>query len=184
MLLAACTKPSTYTSDIEIQHVQKNAAFVNPSETPLNEEELKTFKGIFFYPIDESYKVKADFTPSADTATIALPHTLDRTYPYRKAGTLSFTLQGKPCTLTAYTNPDLEHEKKVFVPYTDASNGKDTYGGGKYLDVEYDGKSASLWLDFNLAYFPYCAYSHRFSCPLVPKENHIAFEVKAGEKFE
>jgi uncharacterized protein len=183
LLTFACSAPPPkYNSEIEIIRVKKNAGFLN-SDSPLDSAERANFPGIFYYPADISYKVNAKFTPLPAMPSFDMPHTLDRTYPYKKAGDAIFTLNGKSFTLVVYTNEDMMREKKLFIPFTDLTNGKETYGGGRYLEIWNDGSTHELELDFNLAYFPYCAYSHRFSCPLVPKENHLDTEVKAGEKL-
>jgi uncharacterized protein (DUF1684 family) len=178
--LLACGGPSKYQAEIEIAHVQKQGAFLNPSETPLDSIELAAFKGIFFFPVNEKYKVKATFHKT-EMPVFDMPHTLERTYKYQQAGDVSFELNGKKYTLPVYTNEELKQAHQLFFPFTDLTNGKRTYQGGRFLDLKDTG--AEIEIDFNLAYFPYCAYSHRFSCPIVPKENYIDTEVIAGEKF-
>ncbi len=180
----ACSTPSNYENEIEIQRVAKNAAFVNPSETPLDSTELKTFKGVYFFPIDEKYKVKGVLKRFDDEPIFDMPHTLNRTYKYQRFAEVTFILNKKTFTLPVYINKELKQQKLLFFSFTDLTNGKQTYSGGKFLDIHFDDTQKEVELDFNLSYFPYCAYSHRFSCPIVPKENHIDLEIKAGEKFQ
>ncbi len=161
---------------------KKVAEFLNPATSPLDAEELKTFKGISFFPFDESYKVRATLSKIAGAPLMDMPHTLNRTYQYQIFAEATFTLQGKTFTLPLYTNDALKKDSSLFFSFTDLTNGNETYGGGKYMDVKYDGVADEIELDFNLSYFPYCAYSHRYSCPIVPKENHLDVEVKAGER--
>jgi uncharacterized protein (DUF1684 family) len=76
-----------------------------------------------------------------------------------------------------------KYKNYLFVPFKDMTNGKETYGGGRYLDLETtDIQNDSVILDFNKAYNPYCAYSNGYSCPIPPKENHLAVSIEAGEK--
>ncbi|MBZ0243452.1 MAG: DUF1684 domain-containing protein, partial [Bacteroidales bacterium] len=75
-------------------------------------------------------------------------------------------------------NPDY---KGLFVPFKDKTNGKISYGGGRYLDIEIP-ESAQLILDFNNAYNPYCAYNSKWSCPIPPYENHLKISICAGVK--
>ena len=77
-------------------------------------------------------------------------------------------------------------EERLFIPFKDATTGKETYPAGRYLDMESgtgqmpDGK----WiLDFNNAYNPWCAYSTDYACPLTPQENILEVEILAGEKY-
>ena len=100
-----------------------------------------------------------------------------------KYGVLKFYILGKDLALYAYQNIDLvkkeAYKDYLFIPFTDLSNGFETYGGGRYIDIQYNGEE-SIVLDFNKAYNPYCAYSGRWSCPIPPKENHLEIEIKAG----
>jgi len=172
------------TNPVEDLRAKKMAEFVDPTKSPLDVEELKTFKGIAFFDFDEKYKVKATLTKMPDMPVFDMPHSLNRTYKYQKFGEATFSLFDKKFTLPVYTNENLQKDSLLFFSFTDLTNGKQTYGGGKYMDVHYDGVSNEIELDFNESYFPYCAYSHRYSCPIVPKENHIALEIKAGEKYK
>ena len=185
LIINACNNSSkNYVDDTEQLRAKKIAEFMDPSTSPLDAEELKTFKGVSFYPVDASYKVKATLSKIAGAPLIDMPHTLNRTYKYQKFGEVNFTLNGKKFTLPVYTNDELKKDSSLFFSFTDLTNGKETYGGGKYIDLKYDGVANQIELDFNLSYFPYCAYSHRYSCPIVPKENHLDIEVTAGEKYK
>jgi len=73
----------------------------------------------------------------------------------------------------------------LFVPFKDATSGKETYGAGRYLDLEpgRDRTQGEKWiLDFNQAYNPWCAYSEAYNCPFVPTENWLEAPIYAGEK--
>src|SRR4051812_14133673 len=104
------------------------------------------------------------------TSTARLPK-------YRKYAELEFTLQGKAFKLAVYQSSDLMknviYKNYLFLPFKDLSSGKETYGGGRYIDLELPVKDNVITLDFNKAYNPYCAYSTKYSCPLVPSENML-----------
>jgi uncharacterized protein (DUF1684 family) len=68
------------------------------------------------------------------------------------------------------------------VPFVDATSGSETYGAGRYLDIERE-EDGTYSLDFNLAYHPSCVYDARFSCPLTPAENRLAVSIRAGERL-
>ncbi|MBT8206662.1 MAG: DUF1684 domain-containing protein, partial [Acidimicrobiia bacterium] len=70
-----------------------------------------------------------------------------------------------------------------FVPFRDATSGKESYGAGRYLDV-HPNEDGTVTLDFNYAYNPYCAYDEAFSCPLPPIENWLEVPIAAGETYE
>lgn len=101
---------------------------------------------------------------------------------------MSFKLNGKNYSLSVY-QADAEVLEKfpeyadlLFLPFKDLTNGKETYGGGRYIDIKTPAGN-NVILDFNLAYNPNCAYgSERFSCPIPPKENFLPAQIKAGEK--
>ena len=69
----------------------------------------------------------------------------------------------------------------MFLPFSDLTNGKESYIGGRYIDIEI--QDAAVWeIDFNKAYNPYCAYNHKYSCPIVPLENDLEVAIYAGVK--
>ena len=77
-----------------------------------------------------------------------------------------------------------EFKDYLFLPFADLTNGEQTYGGGRYIDLSIPDKD-SIIINFNTAYNPYCAYNAKYSCPLVPKENHLDYSIEAGvKKFE
>jgi uncharacterized protein (DUF1684 family) len=78
----------------------------------------------------------------------------------------------------------------LFLPFRDATSGRQTYGGGRYLTDTAKGTfgrglqlcgAGRVRLDFNYAYNPSCAYDSRWACPLAPAENWLAEPVRAGE---
>ena len=112
-----------------------------------------------------------------------MPTTTERLPEYVKYGEAHFTLNGKKLQLSLFqsTNHDEEegYEDYLFLPYTDLSSGDGSYGGGKFIDIRIpDGDF--IIIDFNKAYNPYCAYSHRFSCPIPPEENDLKVRIEAG----
>jgi uncharacterized protein (DUF1684 family) len=99
------------------------------------------------------------------------------------AGTFQFRLQGVSHRLIAYKYLD-PSIKELFIPFKDLTSGVDTYGGGRYMDLEVNNNSlAEVRLDFNKAYNPYCVYNENFVCPIPPKENNLLIEIRAGEKM-
>ena len=100
-------------------------------------------------------------------------------------GRLVFRLQGRTFKLPVYQNVELsmqpEYVNYLFLPFTDRTNGAETYGGGRYVDL-HGPLGQRVTIDLNNAYNPYCAYSDRYSCPIPPTENHLDTEVRAGVK--
>ncbi len=102
----------------------------------------------------------------------------------RRAARLEFATPAGKGQLFAYEDASEGHQHgpaTLFVPFRDKTCGTETYGAGRYLDLE-DPAGAEVLIDFNLAYNPYCAYSESYSCPLPPPENWLEIPVTAGER--
>jgi len=171
----------------EAEKFQKelNAQYADPKKSPLMEEDLKTFKALDFYPINGNYSVKAKFVEAKNEKVFEMKTTGTRTPKYIKYGTLFFTLDGKELQLNVYRNIELskqeEYKDHLFLPFFDLTCGKESYIGGRYIDLKVP-KGNTMIIDFNQAYNPYCAYNHKYSCPIVPLENDLKVEIKAGVK--
>ena len=98
-------------------------------------------------------------------------------------GIATFTLDGKEYQLNIYQSHQLRTQEKyidyLFLPFTDQSNGAETYGGGRYMDLRIP-TGTTIELDFNKAYNPFCAYATGYACPIPPKENDISVAINAG----
>jgi len=164
---------------------QINSEYADAKTSPLMEEDLKTFKSLDFYPINAKYFVVAKFEKAKNEKVFEMKTTGTRTPKYIKFGTLSFTLDGKSLKLNVYRSIDLskqeEYKDHLFLPFSDLTCGKESYIGGRYIDLKIP-KGNTIAVDFNQAYNPYCAYNHKYSCPLVPLENDLNIEIKAGVK--
>lgn len=164
---------------------QLNKEYADPSESPLTSKDLKKFKSLDFYPLDMAFCVEAKFVRTPDEKPFAMPTTTDRKPMYVKYGELYFTLQGKQCKLDVFQNIDLskkeEFKNYLFLPFTDFTSGNGSYGGGRYIDLQKP-DTDKMMIDFNTAYNPYCAYNHKYSCPIPPAQNDLQVEVKAGVK--
>jgi len=99
-----------------------------------------------------------------------------------RAGTLSFELGGAKQRLTGYRFAK-DRSGSLFVPFLDVTSGTETYGAGRYLDIDPDPGDGTYVLDFNLAYHPSCVYDPMSSCPLTPAENRLPVRIEAGERL-
>ena len=162
-----------------------NSEFKDASKSPLKSKDLKTFKGLDFFAYDSAFVVTARLKRTASTDWFDMKTTTDRLSKERVYGILSFELEGKSFQLNVYQGEKLMKkegfEDYLFLPFLDHTNGSSTYGGGRYIDLNIP-EGNSLVLDFNSAYNPYCAYNEKFSCPIVPRENYVDLEIKAGVK--
>lgn len=191
LLLCSCNvQKSTFygTEDLKTFREGREKEFRNKAESPLKEEDFPVFKGLDYFPTDEQYRVYAKFTRTPDEEYFQMPTSSGDEKKFVKYGELSFQIGGQDLTLNVYqfdkgvlkTIP--EYADLMFVPFKDQTSNKETYGGGRYIDIKIP-KGGEALLDFNLAYNPSCAYgTDRFNCPIPPPENFLKAEIRAGEK--
>jgi len=177
----------------EIQEIKKfqqdlNKEYLDPKETPLRDDNFAKFKQHPFFPIDLKYRVTANFLKTENPQPFDLPTSSGKSKSYQEFGKATFSLNGKPYTLTIYQSLDLMKTEKykdyLFLPFRDETNNKETYGGGKYMDLKIP-TGNTIVLDFNQSYQPFCAYNaYDYNCPIVPEENKLPVEIRAGVMYE
>ncbi|MCY0977914.1 DUF1684 domain-containing protein [Chryseobacterium wangxinyae] len=177
----------------EIQEIKKfqsdlNKEYLDPKETPLRDDNFAKFKKHPFFPIDLKYRVTAKFRKTENPQPFDLPTSSGKLKSYQEFGKASFDLDGKSHSLTIYQSLDLmkkeEYKDYLFLPFRDKTNNRETYGGGKYMDLKIP-EGNTIVLDFNQSYQPFCAYNaYDYNCPIVPEENKLAAEIRAGVMYE
>lgn len=171
----------------ESKEAQKklNEEFSNPETSILEAEDFKNFKGLEFYPINLKFRIVAKFIRTPNEKPFLMPTTTDRKPEYVKYGEAHFKIDGKDLMLNLYINTkpydEPGYEDYLFLPFTDYTSGDGSYGGGRFIDVRIP-ESDKIVIDFNQAYNPYCAYNHKYSCPIPPKENDLKVRIEAGVK--
>lgn len=164
---------------------QLNIEYADVKTSPLTAEDLAVFKSLEFYPIDEKFYIVAHFVRTEKEKPFEMKTSTDRKPLYVKYGEAHFQLEGKDFKLNIYKNIELSkkeaYKDHLFLPFSDLTSGKESYIGGKYMDLKIP-KGDTIPLDFNTSYNPYCAYNHKYSCPIVPLENDLNIEIKAGVK--
>lgn len=162
-----------------------NAEYADAKTSPLMPEDLATFKTLDFYPANEKFFVVAKFVRTKKEKPFEMKTSTDRKPMYVKYGVVYFTIDGSNFKLNVYRNIALSQQEKykdhLFLPFSDLTCGNESYIGGKYIDLKIP-KGKTLVIDFNTSYNPYCAYNHKYSCPIVPLENDLNIEIKAGVK--
>lgn len=170
--------------DTEFQR-ELNAEFKDASKSPLKTKDRKNFKGLDFFKFDPTYVVKARLERTPDSEWFNMRTTTSRVTKERIYGILHFELKGKPYQLNVYQGADTMKqegmEDYLFLPFLDETNGFETYGGGRYIDLRIP-QGDTLDIDFNTAYNPFCAYNDKYSCPIVPRENYLKTKIEAGVK--
>ncbi|MDO6519826.1 DUF1684 domain-containing protein [Zobellia uliginosa] len=164
---------------------EMNEEFKNPETSPLPDRYRKDFEALDFFAPDTNYIVTAKFVRTPEALPFMMPSTTGDASEETVYGIAHFTLNGKNRQLEVYQNKELIRQEKyrdyLFLPFTDNTNGRETYTGGRYIDLTIpDGDT--IVIDFNKAYNPYCAYNKKFSCPIVPSVNNLDTEIRAGVK--
>jgi uncharacterized protein (DUF1684 family) len=158
-------------------------AYVKQHEVVDTKKDKKYFR---FFPPDAKYKVVARFSPLQDTVGFMIPTSSKKAKKFLRYGIVNFEIEGKPYQLHVYRNvalmSDSVYKNHLFLPFTDATSGEESYGGGRYIDLEItDIIGHKITVDFNKAYNPYCTYSDGYNCPIPPRENDLPVAIKAGE---
>lgn len=174
---------TAFAREIAVHRIHYKQEFLTEKRSPLTEEDTAF---LHFYPADPQWKVNAVFTATPDAKPFDLPTYSGLTKKFVSHGVITFTANGLEQKLTIYRNLQLAsnpaYKDHLFLPFKDATNTHDTYGGGRYIDLrDGDIQEGKVVVDFNKAYNPWCAYSDGFNCPVPPRENHLKIEVKAGE---
>ena len=184
ILLIQKIEAQSYQDSIIELRVIHMGELIDSSKQILNQKEINQFEGLSYFEVDSTYRLQTIFTKSIGKK-FKMPTSTDREPIYRRFGYIDFIIGEEKFRLTAYQNmalrKDKEHKKYLFIPFRDKTSGNETYGGGRYLDIQIP-NSTALLIDFNLVYNPYCVYSHRYSCPIPPAENTLNIAIKAGEK--
>lgn len=167
--------------ELEAERAAKDAAFRGEPWSPIHEQARAVFSGLAYFPPDPRWRVLAKVTKVRDDAAFEMPTSTGEPRRQVRAARFDFDTPAGPGALVGYKDPGRSPAHSLFVPFRDATSGKETYGAGRYLDLDYPGGSEII-IDFNLAYNPYCAYSEAYSCPLPPAENWLKIPVRAGEK--
>jgi len=165
---------------------EMNEYYANSEKSPLIKEDLEVFKSLDFFKPNKKYFVKAIFIRTPDEKPFEMSTSTDRKPLYVKYGEVHFTIDGKKLTLDVFQNVEMSrmplYKNSLFLPFTDLTSGVTTYGGGRYLDLTIP-ETDVMYIDFNQAYNPYCAYNYKYSCPIPPPQNDLNVEINAGVKL-
>ncbi len=164
-----------------------NQEYKDFEHSPLRDSSrIANFTAHEFFMIDKKYRVNAKLVKATKADTIKIMTSSGKIKSYDKYAKAQFEMDGKAFELTLYQSHRLremeEYKDYLFLPYKDHTNGLDSYGGGRYIDLKIP-EGDEIIIDFNQSYNPLCAYSDGYSCPIPPEENHLEVEVKAGVKY-
>ena len=140
------------------------------------------FKGLQYFPIRDDWHIQARFEPYVPERRIPIVNILGMTEEMTSPGALVFEREGRTWRLD--TILEAPGDRELFVMFSDATSGRETYGAGRFLYVGLP-NADRIEVDFNEAYNPPCAFTDFATCPLPPPQNRLALAVDAGElKYE
>ncbi len=172
-----------WTERIDEERREKDRFFAKHPQSPLGAEQRRGFRGLAYYPPDPDYRFELTLHEHEQKDIVEVGDTAGETRTLWPSGEFRFRIAGEEYTLHAYKSAP--NDDRLFVPFKDATSGTETYGAGRYLDLEPATHLTAerRWIvDFNAAYNPWCAYSQHYACPFVPPENWLDVAVRAGEK--
>jgi uncharacterized protein (DUF1684 family) len=163
----------------------RDRLFDTHRQSAVDAEGRANFGGLSYFAYDPDLALDAVVEPRPEPP-VAVDHSAEGSTLFRPFGVVRVTIGDTPVALTLYW---LEgYGGGIFLPFRDASSGRETYGGGRYLLDTVKGadlgmRDGRIVLDFNFAYHPSCVYSARWSCPLAPPDNHLPVPIRAGERL-
>jgi len=171
-----------YAASIKADRQRKDESMINGSESPFKNSK-EPFDSLSYFPPDTRYRIVADLEPIRQKQVRLLITNRSEYQRYLDYAWATFQLDGKDCKLLILEVMDMGPNRgKLFLAFADETSTKETYGGGRYMDLKKVPAATTIALDFNKAYNPYCAYNHNYSCPLPPPENLLHVPIPAGEK--
>jgi uncharacterized protein (DUF1684 family) len=155
---------------------RKDEFFKRSPDSPLQDDALAAFTGLRYFPENPALRLTVAIEEFTDKEDVWLQTSTGEPRHMRRWGRFRFDVDGQAAELTVYSSSAGD----FFVPFKDATSGTETYGAGRYLEIE-ETSGGRFLVDFNLAYNPWCAYSPYYSCPIPPVENRLTVPIRAGE---
>lgn len=177
-----------YVTTIVQERADKEKGLKRKRTSPLQKNDRRHFNGLSYYPVDTAYRLSAKYIEVKGKDTLNIPTSAVRSKMFERFGLFVLNFNGDPDSLFGYKRiwPEdyvYDGEPYLFIPFNDETNGDETYGGGRYLDIPIPSASnTEVVIDFNRSYNPYCAYGGGFSCPIPPVENRLNRPILAGER--
>jgi uncharacterized protein (DUF1684 family) len=159
---------------------EKDEFFRAGDDSPLPHSERERFQGLKYFDPDPAFRFETRLRRYEGTNSVIMATSKGTRQLFNRVGYFEVTMRDSPVRLQAYQSAE-RMDLNLFVPLRDTTSGRETYGSGRYIDLEVE-HNDEYALDFNYAYNPYCAYSEAYVCPLPPRENWVTAEIRAGEK--
>lgn len=174
---------ASYAAEIEAHRVIEEKRFRNKETTLLSDDYFQRFTGLKYFPADIKYRVVGKVTRLPESELTKLGMTNGTPYGFMRYGKVNFYIEGTAVELQVFEFPsETEAPPAIFVPFRDATSGKDTYGGGRFMIINTP-ESDQIIVDFNLAINPICVYDPEYICPIPPLSNSVSHGIVAGAKM-
>lgn len=170
---------SGYEEDLLLARAAKDTFLQHDAESPMPADRRAEFLPLTYYTPDLTYRIPAKLVVADEPALVEMPTSAGTIDQLRMVGVLEFFLDGETRSLSAFVSSG---GGSLFVPFRDETNGEETYGAGRYLDI--DVRSSGIYsIDFNHAYHPNCYFNSEFICPLPPPQNRLTVAINTGERL-
>lgn len=183
LVFVACSRPPAddYARALVEARTAKDEMLRAAADSPVPHDKRDRILPLSYFPPDPAYRVPASLSPDPQNGRlIPMLTSIGQQRSTQVMGDLEFTLNGQRLKLRAFAEEG-SNGQRLFVPFTDATTGQETYGAGRYVDLDRTATGIYV-IDFNTAYNPYCAYNPSYDCPVPPKENRLPVAIRAGEK--
>lgn len=165
-----------------LQERQDKDRYMQTSEESPFADASEPFAGLKYYPPNEKFRIIATLRRVEEKKVRVLATSDAGEERYLEYAWAEFDLDDRKNKLLILEIMEGADKGSLFLAFGDQTSANDTYGAGRYLDVRKVPGSATVELDFNKAYNPYCAYNESYSCPFPPPENLLGVAIRAGEK--
>jgi uncharacterized protein (DUF1684 family) len=165
-------------TELENIRAEKDDYFATSPDSPLTDDQKLNFTGLVYFPENPDLALEVAVDEFNPRLQVQMQTSTGEIRFYERFGKFSFKVEGQGVGLTIYS----DFEGGFFLPFADSLAGVETYAAGRYLEPQPLG-DGSFFVDFNLAYNPYCAYNDGWSCPLTPAENRLQAPIRAGERI-
>ena len=185
LMIAACTDPEAAGSEYERAIIQfriaKDIQFFDPDATVMRSKELAEFTGLRYFPVDSTRRYILQFDRFEEPSTVLISKQSSAPVPYQHIGYVAIPGPDTTVSLSVFWSREM-NEGTGWLPFTDATSNIETYGGGRYLDIELREDGFAV-VDFNKASNPFCVYNpYDYNCAIPPASNRLPFRMPAGEK--
>ena len=165
-------------SNLEEFRQAKDHFMGHDPDSPLTPDQITAFTGLKYFTENSELIFELPVEIFDSNETIEVQTSTGDVSEYVRWGNIHFEVEGGSAQLTIFRDTQ---GPGYFLPFTDTTSGKESYGAGRYVEIEIL-KDGRIGIDFNMAYNPYCAYNEDWSCPLTPFENRLQVPIRAGEK--